>query len=193
MIGERQRSPPGVGRGGSLRREFKSYRYYCTATRRPSTIFFFFSLDIDPDTAPIGNSSLRITDIPPQRPPLQRPPILAISPVTLKHSTINQSITTMAKSAKIVEIQMQLALDACRNAIDPNFSDITRQFPPVNRQTLHRRFIGTQGSWASTNSIHCQNLLGALLWGKWGLFEPQGIQTLKSSAVWCNGVARGVS
>ena len=31
-------------------------------------------------------------------------------------------------------------------------------------------------------------LLGALLWGKWGLFEPQGIQALKSSAVWCNGV-----
>ena len=29
--------------------------------------------------------------------------------------------------------------------------------------------------------------------GKWGLFEPQGIQVLKSSAVWCNGVARGVS
>ena len=36
-------------------------------------------------------------------------------------------------------------------------------------------------------------LLGALLWGKWGLFEPQGIQALKSSAVWCNGIARGVS
>jgi Tc5 transposase DNA-binding domain len=64
----------------------------------------------------------------------------------------------MAKSAKIVEIQMQLALDACRNVIDPNFSDIARQFPPVNRQTLHRRFIGTQGSRASANSIHRQNL-----------------------------------
>ena len=36
-------------------------------------------------------------------------------------------------------------------------------------------------------------MLGALLWGKWGLFEPQGIQALKSSAAWCNGVARGVS
>ena len=36
-------------------------------------------------------------------------------------------------------------------------------------------------------------LLGVLLWGKWGLFEPQGIQALKTSAVWCNGVARGVS
>jgi hypothetical protein len=35
------------------------------------------------------------------------------------------------------------------------------------------------------------HMLGALLWGKWGLFEPQGIQALKSSAVWCNGVARG--
>ena len=39
----------------------------------------------------------------------------------------------------------------------------------------------------------CRFLLGALLWGKWGLFELRGIQALKSSAVWCNGVARGVS
>ena len=38
--------------------------------------------------------------------PVQWLPILAISPVTLKHCTISQSITTMAKSAKIVEIQM---------------------------------------------------------------------------------------
>src|SRR5580692_9808869 len=90
--------------------------------------------------------------------PVQQPPILAISPVILKHSTINQSITTMAKSAKIVEIQMQLALDACRNVIDPNFSNIAHQFPPVNRQTLRRRFIRTQGSRASANSIHRQNL-----------------------------------
>ena len=36
-------------------------------------------------------------------------------------------------------------------------------------------------------------MLGVLLWGKWGLFKPQGIQALKSSVVWCAGVARGVS
>jgi hypothetical protein len=36
-------------------------------------------------------------------------------------------------------------------------------------------------------------MLGALLQRKWGLFEPQGIQALNSSAVWCDGVARGVS
>ena len=36
-------------------------------------------------------------------------------------------------------------------------------------------------------------LLRALLWGKWGLFEPQGIQELKSSAVWCDRVVRGES
>jgi hypothetical protein len=36
-------------------------------------------------------------------------------------------------------------------------------------------------------------ILGALLWGKWGLFEPQGIQALKSSAVWYDDIARGVS
>ena len=45
----------------------------------------------------------------------------------------------------------------------------------------------------SVGALGEASLLGALLWGKWGLFEPQGIQALKSSAVWCNDVARGVS
>jgi hypothetical protein len=36
-------------------------------------------------------------------------------------------------------MQMQLALEACREVSNPIFSDITRQFPPVNRQTLKRR------------------------------------------------------
>ena len=64
----------------------------------------------------------------------------------------------MAKSTEIAEMQMQLALDACRDVIDPNFSAIARQFPPVNRQTLERRFNGKQGSRASASSIHRQNL-----------------------------------
>ena len=50
------------------------------------------------------------------------------------------------------EIQMQLALECCREAKKPNFSAIAHQFPPVNRQTLKRRFEGTQNSRAQANS-----------------------------------------
>ena len=50
------------------------------------------------------------------------------------------------------EIQMQLALEHCRKVDKPNFSAIARQFPPVNRQTLKRRFEGTQNSRAQANS-----------------------------------------
>jgi hypothetical protein len=39
----------------------------------------------------------------------------------------------MAKSTEIAEMQMQLALDACRDVSDPNFSAIAYQFPLVNR------------------------------------------------------------
>jgi hypothetical protein len=46
------------------------------------------------------------------------------------------------------EIQMLLALEHCRKVNKPNFSAIARQFPPVNRQTLKRRFEGTQNSRA---------------------------------------------
>jgi len=64
----------------------------------------------------------------------------------------------MAKSTEFAEMQMQLALDACRAVSDPNFSAIAREFPPVNCQTLERRFNGKQGSRASASSIHRQNL-----------------------------------
>jgi hypothetical protein len=64
----------------------------------------------------------------------------------------------MAKSTEFAEMQMQLALDACRAVSDPNFSAIACEFPPVNRQTLKRRFNGKQGSRASASSIHWQNL-----------------------------------
>src|ERR1700722_5327509 len=64
----------------------------------------------------------------------------------------------MANSTEIAEMQMQLALEACREVSNPIFSDIARQFPPVNRQTLKRRFYGEQGSRALANSIHRQNL-----------------------------------
>jgi flagellar motor protein MotB len=64
----------------------------------------------------------------------------------------------MANSPANAEMQMQLALDACRAVDNPNFSDIARQFPPVHRQTLQRRFDGHQNSRALANSIHRQNL-----------------------------------
>jgi hypothetical protein len=60
----------------------------------------------------------------------------------------------MANSSAIAEMQIQLALNACRDVIDPNFSAIARQFPLVNRKTLERRFYGKQGSRASASSIH---------------------------------------
>jgi len=53
---------------------------------------------------------------------------------------------------------MQLALDACRRVLLPNFSVIARQFPPVNRHTLRRRFCGQQDSRPSANSMFRQNL-----------------------------------
>jgi hypothetical protein len=55
-------------------------------------------------------------------------------------------------------MQMQLALEACREVNDPNFSAIARQFPLVNCQTLKRRFYRDQGSQALANSICRQNL-----------------------------------
>ena len=54
----------------------------------------------------------------------------------------------MAQSSDHDEMQMQLALEACRDVENPNFSAIARQFLPVNRQTLQRRFEGTQSSRA---------------------------------------------
>ena len=64
----------------------------------------------------------------------------------------------MANSSATKEMQMQLALEACREASDPNFSAIARQFPPVNRQTLKRRFCGNQSTRAAAASIYRQNL-----------------------------------
>jgi hypothetical protein len=63
----------------------------------------------------------------------------------------------MANSTENAEMQMQLALKACCGVSDPNFSAIARQFPPVNHQTLKRRFHGEQGSQALANSICRQN------------------------------------
>jgi hypothetical protein len=60
----------------------------------------------------------------------------------------------MANSTANAEMQMQLALEACREVDDPNFSAIARQFPLVNRQTLRRRFHGVQESRAAANAIH---------------------------------------
>jgi flagellar motor protein MotB len=64
----------------------------------------------------------------------------------------------MANPTEIAEMQMQLALDACHAVDKPIFSAIAREFPPVNRQTLKRRFYGEQDSRANSNSTHRQNL-----------------------------------
>jgi flagellar motor protein MotB len=64
----------------------------------------------------------------------------------------------MANSTETREMQMQLALDACSELDKPNFSAIARQFPPVNRQTLKRRFYGEQDLRAFANSLTGQNL-----------------------------------
>jgi hypothetical protein len=64
----------------------------------------------------------------------------------------------MANPTEIAEMQMQLALDACRAVDKPKFSAIAREFPLVNRQTLKRRFFREQESKAQSNSAHQQNL-----------------------------------
>ena len=64
----------------------------------------------------------------------------------------------MANSTENAEMQMELALEACYEFSNPNFSAIAREFPLVNRQTLKRRFYGEQASRAFANLIHRQNL-----------------------------------
>ena len=64
----------------------------------------------------------------------------------------------MADSSDIKEMQMQLALEACRQVANPNFSAIAREFPPTDRHTLRRRFEGIQTSRREAHSIHHQNL-----------------------------------
>lgn len=54
----------------------------------------------------------------------------------------------MANSTANAEMLMQLALDACRTVDKPNLRATAQQFPPVNRQTLGRRFYGEQDSRA---------------------------------------------
>ena len=58
----------------------------------------------------------------------------------------------MAQPTVDAEMQMQLALNACCDVDKPNFSAIALEFPLVNRQTLKRRFDGTQGLRAQANS-----------------------------------------
>jgi hypothetical protein len=60
----------------------------------------------------------------------------------------------MAYSSDIKEMQMQLALEACRQVANPNFSAIAQEFPLTNRHTLCRRFEGIQTSRREAHSIH---------------------------------------
>ena len=56
------------------------------------------------------------------------------------------------------ESQMQLALAECSEYDKPNYSAIARKYPPVNRLTLSRRFLGEQVSRTIANSEHRQCL-----------------------------------
>src|SRR5438045_4722332 len=64
----------------------------------------------------------------------------------------------MPTTSETHEMQMQLALEACREVDNPNFTAIARDFPPVNRQTLKRRFYGQQNSRAEAISQSRKNL-----------------------------------
>ncbi len=64
----------------------------------------------------------------------------------------------MADSSENKEMQMQLALEACRQVANPNFSAIARDFPPTDRHTLRRRFEGIQTSRREAHSTYHQNL-----------------------------------
>jgi hypothetical protein len=60
----------------------------------------------------------------------------------------------MADSSDNREMQMQLALEACRQVANPNFGAIAQEFPPTGRHTLRRRFEGIQTSRREAHSIH---------------------------------------
>ena len=79
-------------------------------------------------------------------------------PEPLNHFTTQLINNTMANSAANAEMQMELALEACHEFSNPNFSAIAHEFPPVNCRTLKRCFYGKQVSRAFANSIHWQNL-----------------------------------
>lgn len=64
----------------------------------------------------------------------------------------------MADSSDIKEMQMQLALEACRQVANPNFSATARDFLPTDRHILRQRFEGIQTSRREAYSIHYQNL-----------------------------------
>ena len=51
-------------------------------------------------------------------------------------------------------MQMQLALEACRQVADPNFSAIAQEFPLTDRHTLRQRFEGIQTSRREAYLIH---------------------------------------
>ena len=64
----------------------------------------------------------------------------------------------MPTTSETREMQMQFALEACREVDKPNFTAIARDFPPVNRQTLKRQFYGQQNSRAEAISQSRKNL-----------------------------------
>ena len=54
---------------------------------------------------------------------------------------------------------------------------------PLESKSSIRSTIAASSSLVSFILLTGASVLGALLWGKWGLFKPQGIQVLKSGTV----------
>ena len=101
-------------------------------------------------------SCCALTEIPLER-PVVRPPLFPFSglrPAPTINFVCKLLYNAMADSSDYKEMQMQLALEACRQVADPNFSAIAREFPPTDRHTLRRRFEGIQTSRREAYSIH---------------------------------------
>src|SRR5277367_2007676 len=91
-----------------------------------------------------------ITDFPPERPPRSSAhplfPFSGLRPAPTINFVRKLLYNAMADSSDNKEAQMQLALEACRQVANPNFSAIARDFPPTDRHTLRQRFEGIQTS-----------------------------------------------
>ena len=106
-------------------------------------------------------SSPRYNRFPAWTPTVVRPPLFLFSglrPAPAINFVRKLLHNAMTDSSDNKEMQMQLALEACRQVASPNFSAITQDFPSTDRHTLRWRFEGIQTSRREAHSIHHQNL-----------------------------------
>jgi hypothetical protein len=106
----------------------------------------------------VARYTIVLTDFPPERPP--RPsahpffPFSGLRPAPTINFACKLHYNAMADSSDYKEMQMQLALEVCRQVADPNFSAIAWEFPLTDRHTLRRRFEGIQTSRREAHSIY---------------------------------------